>query len=367
MRPARKGRILKSDQERARAFRVAGCYRTTVGPGLSYSLTLFYNAQAWDYELPETCKDIFGTSHTYSLPKPVEGLNAGFGWSLHLGRLKNGNVYVSPDGAEHYFHSQLHPGYPATPGNAFYTQDSSYLRLRQLSSGCGGGGGCKVVEFPDGSAREFKAFGNLTTLTTNGSALGLSPNATTNRLGGGTYDAAGNLTVITLGGVRYEYGFEAAGQLEFMRSNNHQATVYFYDAADERLLSWDCPNSTPNSSCGNGSALEHWTLRGLGGEVLRTFEGKSSGALAWKEDFVYRGGQTLAAVRPTATGFEERLDIHTDHLGSTRQITNSAGIEVERHTFYPFGEEATANQATDIPLKFTGHERDRNAQAPELE
>ena len=185
---------------------------------------------------------------------------------------------------------------------------------------------------------------------------GLSPNATTNR--GGTYDAAGNLTAIMLGNVSYEYGFEAAGQLEFMRSNNHQATVYFYDAADERLLSWDCPGNS--SSCGSGTALEHWTPRGLAGEVLRVFEGKSSDGLNWKEDFVYRGGQTLAAVRPTTTGFEERFDIQTDHLGSTRQITSSAGIEVERHTFYPFGEEATANQATDIPLKFTGHERDRN-------
>jgi len=202
----------------------------------------------------------------------------------------------------------------------------------------------------------YDSYGNLTSLDTAGAIQTLSPNGSTNRLSGVTYDVAGNTRQITLAGTTYQYGFEAAGQLEFLKSNANQAKVFTYDAADERLLTWDCPLS----SCGPNSALERWTLRGLGGEVLRVFEGKSSAELAMKEDFIYRGGQTLAAVRPTAAGGEETFAIHLDHLGSTRQVTSEAGTEVERHDFYPFGEEATIAQAGDIPLKFTGHERDRN-------
>jgi len=52
------------------------------------------------------------------------------------------------------------------------------------------------------------------------------------------------------------------------------------------------------------------------------------------------------------------LDIHVDHLGSTRVVTDESGGGVTRHDFFPFGEEIMP-MADDVTKMFTGHERDR--------
>jgi RHS repeat-associated protein len=60
-------------------------------------------------------------------------------------------------------------------------------------------------------------------------------------------------------------------------------------------------------------------------------------------------GQTSAAF--------EILNLHVDHLGSTRVVTDGSGAIVSQHDFHPFGEEIapTFDYSTK---RFTGHERD---------
>lgn len=76
-----------------------------------------------------------------------------------------------------------------------------------------------------------------------------------------------------------------------------------------------------------------------------------------------------AAAAPCTTCF-----ISTDHLGTTRMVTDQAGNVVARHNHMPFGEELLAgyagrpltiaggaspwNSGDDIRQKFTGKERD---------
>ncbi len=50
--------------------------------------------------------------------------------------------------------------------------------------------------------------------------------------------------------------------------------------------------------------------------------------------------------------------IHTDHLGSTRLVTDEMGVEVARYKYYPFGHYAEIAGSDDTRMKFTGHERD---------
>ncbi len=50
-------------------------------------------------------------------------------------------------------------------------------------------------------------------------------------------------------------------------------------------------------------------------------------------------------------------DLHADHLGSTRVVTNDAGEVVSYHDFYPFGEEIADFYDYNRKL-YTGHERD---------
>jgi RHS repeat-associated protein len=52
------------------------------------------------------------------------------------------------------------------------------------------------------------------------------------------------------------------------------------------------------------------------------------------------------------------LNLHTDHLGTVRLITDGAGSVVSEHKYFPFGESTTAEAPSHNSHKFTGHERD---------
>ncbi len=57
----------------------------------------------------------------------------------------------------------------------------------------------------------------------------------------------------------------------------------------------------------------------------------------------------------------EVIDLHVDHLGSTRYTTDEAGQRVAEHDFLPFGEEVQPLIVgiDESTKRFTGHERDR--------
>ncbi len=121
--------------------------------------------------------------------------------------------------------------------------------------------------------------------------------------------------------------------------------AYVYTADDERL--WELNVTTSRSQ---------YTLRDLDHKPLRVIEEDGSSGTAvwsWKEDWVYRGGTLMTAVKPTG-----RIQFHVDHLGTPRLVTNSTRGTVALHQYYPFGEESTSPTQDTEELKFTGHERD---------
>ncbi len=127
-----------------------------VGGKLSYGLTLVFNSNPWLYQ--EAC-DLTGC-RTQAIANPSS--DAGFGWTLSLGRLfdgaqnQNGSgdwLYVGPDGSEHSFTYQtLHDGETGGTSTVRYTRDGSYLRLKT---------GTREVEFPNGVIHEFRNDGDL--------------------------------------------------------------------------------------------------------------------------------------------------------------------------------------------------------------
>jgi RHS repeat-associated protein len=217
-------------------------------------------------------------------------------------------------------------------GTSSYTYDPvSRLTSGTLFDGPTGGGTQKTQSYT------FDSFGNLTNIGgTSGRATPTS--STTNRLNGaGTvYDAAGNL--INWNGAVYVY--DRFNQMTDMTSGSEHA-LYIYTVDDERVWSYDLIRN-----------VSHWTLRDLGGKVLRDYL-NNNGTWGLQSDYFYRAGLLLAA--ETRTG---QYHYHLDHLGTPRLITSFSGTQVAYHAYYPFGEEATAfNQDTE-PVKFTGHERD---------
>lgn len=123
---------------------------------LSLALTLRYSSQVWD----------FATVNGASEGSPRVHSNAGLGFDLSLGRLvppasaanpTSKWLYVSPDGGQHLFYSDLHHDTPDAGDSGDitqYTRDGSYLRLRHLSANT------KLVEQGDGVVREFTLSAN---------------------------------------------------------------------------------------------------------------------------------------------------------------------------------------------------------------
>ncbi len=207
----------------------------------------------------------------------------------------------------------------------------------------------------------YDNFGNITQMITHGASQTMSPNSSTNRLGlsGTTYDAGGNLTRVRYSSSEiYEYTYDAANMMKHLQSNTDQASVYIYNADDERIVTFSC-FSAAGSSCVSSPASETWTLRGMRNEVLRVFSHPRGESFEWKRDYVYRGGLLLASVDPDTNGVEGIYSFHLDHLGTPRQVTKS-GSQVALHSYYPFGQEATTSSSDEFQLKFTGHERDQN-------
>jgi len=186
---------------------------------------------------------------------------------------------------------------------------------------------------------QYDAFGNLTLV----GSLNTPTSPSTNRLTtpGTAYDAAGNMT--TWNGAA-TYGYDALNQLAHFTSGT-QEFYFLYTAEDERLWTYQV----------NGAAINRWTLRDLGGKVLREYT-YDNNSFVWTvaDDYIYRDGQLLAAETPLGV-----RHFSLDHLGTPRLVTNAAGAKTAYHVYYPYGQEATAiAQDTVERLKFTGHERD---------
>jgi RHS repeat-associated protein len=184
----------------------------------------------------------------------------------------------------------------------------------------------------------FDPFGNLTQIA---GSVGRSipTTSSTNRIttsAAVSYDASGNLT--TWNGASYV--FDAFNQMERMTSGSVDL-YYLYTADDERFWTY---NPAASSS--------RWTLRDLGGLVLREYTSQNT---SWSltSDYIYRDGLLLAAETPGGV-----RHFHLDHLGTPRLITNGTGQQAAYHVYYPFGEEATGVNQDAERMKFTGHERD---------
>jgi hypothetical protein len=131
--------------------------------------------------------------------------------------------------------------------------------------------------------------------------------------------------------------YDPLNMMKHLQSTTDQARVFLYDADDERVMTFDCALV----ECDTQTSHLTTTIRGIDGKVLRVYNLDFGEPWNWVRDYVYRGGQLLAAVEAEDTLGEVTRHFHLDHLGSPRQITDEGAVEVAFHTFYPFGGEAT--------------------------
>ncbi|MDX2000063.1 MAG: RHS repeat-associated core domain-containing protein, partial [Thermoanaerobaculia bacterium] len=192
----------------------------------------------------------------------------------------------------------------------------------------------------------FDRYGNLKETTTQiGTGTPVTRTApvvvTTNRFSNGLYDAFGNVT-------SYSAQSYAWDVLRTMRGT--PGKILLYGPGDERI--WEFAYTSSAAS----TFRETFSLRGLGGQVLREYRdigGNSTGNWSLAEEFIYRDGQLLASVTPTQT-----THYTLDHLGTPRLATGNGGTTLAYHAYFPFGEEATNPGQNAQRMKFTGHQRD---------
>ncbi|HYE86702.1 MAG TPA: RHS repeat-associated core domain-containing protein, partial [Vicinamibacterales bacterium] len=190
----------------------------------------------------------------------------------------------------------------------------------------------------------YDSQGNITKIATlNGDTRDIAVGEG-NKLSGAAYDDSGNLLSYHGGTFVYD-GLNVVKESRPTGGNRH---LYLYTASNERLATIEL--------LGGGLQESEWTIRDDGGRVLRRLVKHGNGQWSWKEDYIYRGGELLAAEVP---GPEKVRHFHLDHLGTPRLITGNGGAKLADRAYSAFGRGlTTAASNTHEQLEFTGHERD---------
>ena len=151
---------------------------------------------------------------------------------------------------------------------------------------------------------------------------------TANRIGTGSYDLAGNQLLVAGSNLSYD----AENRITSAAQPGIGTVTYTYDGDGQRVMK------------AVSTGLQTVYVYDIGGKLVAEY---SSGAVS---------------VPPCHTCF-----LSTDHLGSTRLVTDENGNTVSRHDYIPFGEEIAANTGGRdgtfgtfdfVNQKFTAKERD---------
>jgi RHS repeat-associated protein len=155
------------------------------------------------------------------------------------------------------------------------------------------------------------------------------------------------------------FDYDDRGNLLLLDSNER----YLYDGENRQITY--CPSTVSEANCEDTGYTTGKTFYGYDGEGRRVLKTNTAGT----EVFVYDALGRLAAEYGGTVDSAATRYITTDHLGSTRIITDASRTVVECRDYLPFGDEVIASSQNgrdgiscytqDLTRqKFTGYERD---------
>ena len=257
-----------------------------------------------------------------------------FTYNFNLGSSDNGNVMGITNNRDST-RSQMF-GYD--PLNRVATaQTTSTFSTSQAN--CWG----EVFKY-DNSTTGGGAWGNLTSISAVSSAyngctqetLSIAAN-TKNQISGYTYDSAGNLINDGLG---HSYTYNAENKLTCAGG-----LTYVYDGDGKRM--------EKATGCTTPAASKlYWY--GSGSEPLDETDSSGATTNAAFHEFIFFNGKRIAR-RDSSNNVNYHF---SDHLGTSRIVTNSSGAVLDDSDFYPFGSERVITASSSNTYKFTAKERD---------
>ena len=134
-----------------------------------------------------------------------------------------------------------------------------------------------------------------------------------------TYDSNGNLTEKEEGNSSYTYTWDINNRLREVRDDGNLLFEYLYDSQGRRVMSH-------NHSTGVTTTYIY-----AGINVIHEETSTES------TDYLYANGMRIAKKTGSAVKY-----FHSDHLGSTRLVTDSSGQPTYESDYKPFGQEANA-------------------------
>ncbi|HMZ97187.1 MAG: FG-GAP-like repeat-containing protein [Nitrospira sp.] len=184
-----------------------------------------------------------------------------------------------------------------------------------------------------------------------------------------TYDELGNLTFNSQVGT-YAYPASGSSSVRPHAVTTAGSNTYSYDANGNltsgagRSLTYNLENK-PLTVVISGQTTT-FVYDGDGGRVKK-IAGTTTTRYISKfyecdntscSRMVFAGGQRIATIGASGSIYY----YHTDHLGSSSVITDSAGAKAQAVTYFPYGatrtNNSTATPAIDVPYKYTGKELD---------
>ena len=172
-----------------------------------------------------------------------------------------------------------------------------------------------------------------------------------------TYDANGNITQISnaYGGKRMVYTWDDINRLIKIQSdgnsngtfeNGDKQTEFSYDGLSRRYKAIE---STHNGSTWAVQRTDYFVW--AGNQIVQKRVG-SAGASAVKSNY-YPMGES----RHIGTASTDKTDYYytLDHLGSIREMLNSAGTVQAAYEYTPYGARTKVVGALDVDFGFTGH------------
>ena len=162
-------------------------------------------------------------------------------------------------------------------------------------------------------------------------------NAASNRVNGWTYDAAGNVVGITTTAGGITSGPSCAPTF----GAGTMMKISCYDA--ENRLTTMATAAAPNATT--------YAYDGSGHRIMKTIGSTTT-------VYVYDAQGNLTAEYGGSNSSSGTQYLTTDHLGSTRLVTDQSGSVAKTFDYLPFGEEIGGTSSTGPTQRFTGQERD---------